>query len=363
MPVTSLSTLDRIAYFRVLRPILWIGLFIAAAEIGLEYRAHVRGWDTLLFGAIRSVHAGPQQSTGSAPGFGPTAHFPFRGPVLERQRPANAVRIWVAAASHGEDIYLPPDVVFPNVIGKKLQLQGVPAQMLNASKAGAGIDGDLAFLRREFERWQPDVVILYQLSLDIGLLSRQFLGPAKKKIASGNADVELSPAASAGEPSWAARLYRKTTSYELLNAVITTRVSAMGLSNDDIGNEARNAFRRKIVRYVDEVRALGAEPVLCTFSVSFPPGATTPVPRDVVLFVHRWTAHLSARGWLAAVEQLNGVIRDVAGDRGVLLVDTASVLTGREALFRDPVHFTPQGHDVMADTIAAALSRMQQRRQ
>jgi hypothetical protein len=142
--------------------------------------------------------------------------------VLEASKPAGALRIWVAAASHGEDIYLPPDVVFPNVMGRKLQLQGVSAQVLNASRAGSAIESDLAFLKREFG-WRPDAVVLYQLSLDIGLLSRRFLGPAKGKFAEGGAE-EQPPAALASEPSWAGRLYRKTTTYELLNAVVTTRI-------------------------------------------------------------------------------------------------------------------------------------------
>jgi hypothetical protein len=210
------------------------------------------------------------------------------------------------------------------------------------------------------------VVVLYQLALDIGVLSRRFLGPAGSKVRKGRAE-DQQPVAPAREPSWGQRLYGTTTSYQLLHNVITARLSALRPSNDDIGKEARAAFRRRLVRFVDEVRALGAEPVLCTFSTSFSPSASALVPDDVVLFVHGYTQHLSARGWLAAVEQLNGMIRDVAEERGVLLVDTAAVLTGREEMFRDLVHFTTEGHRKLADTIAVALfrttARMQRTRQ
>lgn len=357
----TLRALDRSGYFRIMLPILWIGFFLALAEVGLEYRAYVRGWDTLVFGAVRSEHGRPEARSG-APKFGPTADFPFRGPVVKRPKPADTVRIWVAGASHGEDIYLAPEVVFPNVIGSKLQLKGVSAQVLNASRAGTAIDGDLAFLKRDFDQWRPDLVVLYQLSLDIGLLSRRFLGRAGSKASKGGAEGQP-PAAPARQPSWGERLYRKTTSYELLNALVTTRLSALRPSSDDIGTEARAAFRRRLVRFVDEVRALGAEPVLCTFSTSFSPSASAPVPSDVELFVHRYSEHLSARGWLAAVEQLNGVIRDVAQERRVLLVDTVAVLAGREEMFRDPVHFTTEGHGVLADTIVVALSGVTARTQ
>jgi hypothetical protein len=349
------GVVDSAGYFRILRPILWMALFLALVEVALEYRAHRRGWDTAIFGAVRSEHARPEPGAGQ-PKLGPTPDFPFRGPVVKGQKPADTVRIWVAGASHGEDIYLPADVVFPNVIGAKLRLYGVSAEVLNASRAGTAIDGDLAFLKREFERWRPDVVVLYQLSLDLALLSRQFLGPVRGKAAESE-PVDGSRTETTRDASWAGRLYGKTTSYELLNAVVTTRISALQPSNDDIGTEARAAFRRRLTRFVDEVRALGAEPVLCTFSTSFSPTSTAPVPVDVELFAHRFANHLSARGWLAAVEQLNKVIRDVAEDRRTPLVDTATVLAGREEMFRDQVHFTTEGHGVLADTIAIGLLR------
>ncbi len=357
MAVTSSSTSDRGAYFRALRPIFWIGLFLASLEIGLEYRAYLKGWDTPLFGAVRSEHGRSKVLEGSMPAFGPTADFPFRGPVVKGPVPAHTLRIWVASASHGEDIYLPPDVIFPTLIGKKLQLQGLSAQVLNASRAGKAIEGDLALLRREFDQWRPNMVVLYQLSLDIGILSRRYLGPARSKASGRKTDVESPTSVGSGsEPSWGARLFKESTAYSLLNANVTTRLSAAQLLSDDIGSEAREAFRRTLLDFVDGVRALGAEPVLCTFAIGISPTAPAPPPRDLVLYVHRWNEHLSVRGWLAAVEQLNSVIRDVAKDRRVLLVDAAAVLTGREDMFRDPVHFTPAGHSVLAGTIASALS-------
>ena len=233
--------LDRSGYFRILRPILWIGIFLALAEVALEYRAQRRGWDTLIFGAVRSEHGSSEPRSG-LPKFGPTADFPFRGPVVNGPKPADTIRIWVAGASHGEDIYLPPDVVFPNMIRSKLQQQGMSAQVLNASRAGTAIDGDLAFLRRAFDRWQPDVVVLYQLFLDVGLLSRQFLGPVGSKAPERGAEGQP-PAAAAHQRSWAERLYQNTTSYELLNAVVTTRLWSLQPSNDDIGAEAESGVQ------------------------------------------------------------------------------------------------------------------------
>lgn len=333
-------------------------MFLSAIEIGLEYRAYLRGWDTPLFGAVRSEHEHAKLLPGASPEFGPTADFPFRGPVIKEPKPADAFRIWIASASHGEDRYLPPDTIFPTLIGDKLKLQGLSAQVLNASRAGTGINGNLAFLRSEFARWQPDVVVLYQLSMDIASLSRRFLARTESEVVNRNKEgTDRASGAPGGEPSWAARLFKQSTVYALLNANVTTRLSAAQLLNDDIGLAAKEDFRRTLLEFVDGVRALGAEPVLCTFSISISPRSPPPIPRDVALFVYRWNEHLSVRGWLTAVEQLNGVIGDVAEDEHILLVDAAAALTGREDLFRDPVHFSLEGHSVLADTIASALSQ------
>lgn len=355
---SAMLGMRREGYLRMLRPVLWIGLFLLAVEVGVEYRAYLRGWDTKLFGAVRSGHGRSIAAEGPVPVFGPTAEFPFRGPVIDDVKPAGTLRIWIASASHGEDIYLPPDFIFPTLVAKELQTRGIPAQALNASRAGTAIAGDLTRLRREFDRWRPDVVVLYQLSLDIGLLSRRFLAPVGGKGVPPRSNEDLRPpVAPRDDLSWAARLYRGSTTYELLNANVTTRLSAAQLLNDDLGLEAREAFRRTLVDFADGVRALGAEPVLCTFSISASPSSRGAIPPDVVLFVHRWTKHLSARGWLKAVEDLNSVIRDVAREKDALLVDTAAVLTGREDLFRDVVHFTREGHGVIAGAIASVLAR------
>lgn len=343
-------------FLSTLRPIFWIALYLAAIEIGLEYRAYLRGWDTALFGAVRSEHSLSNALDGSAPRFGPTAESPFRGPLIKSPRQANELRIWVASASHGEDIYVPPQSIFPTLIGEELRQKGILAQVLNASRAGTAIQGDLARLTREFDIWRPDVVVLYQLSLDVGLLSRRFLGPARSRATETGSDAETQTTPR-NEPSWAARLFRESTAYSLLNANITTRVSAARILSDDIGADARKAFRRILVDFVDGIRDLGADPVLCTFATSVSPSASTPIPRDVELFVYRWNEHLSARGWLAAIEQLNGVIRDVATEKRALHVDAAAQFTGREEIFRDPVHFSLAGHRALAVAIASALTR------
>jgi lysophospholipase L1-like esterase len=352
-------TPDSFPVYRMLRPVFWVVVFFIFIELGLEVRAHLRGWDTLLYGMVRAEEAGGTSDHGANPAFGPTAHFPFRGPVVGLLKPAGAVRIWVASASHGEDIYLPVESIFPSLIGEGLESAGISAQVLNASRAGTGISGNLAMLKRDFDDWQPDFVVLYQLSMDISILSEQLLAPIGSSVPGQRATDESGPFGEEGNQglSWASRTFEKFTVYELLNAKITTPLSTAQVLNDDLGTEAEASFRRTVEEFVEQVRQLGAEPILCTFATSYSPRAPGPIPRDVVLFVHRWNKHLSARGWLDAIDRLNGVIRAVAQERNVHLVDLEPALTGRQEFFRDPVHFSPAGHRAMAEGIASGLSQ------
>ena len=44
--------------FRLLRILVWIGIYLLMIETGLEMRAYYRGFDTLLFGNFRRAESG-----------------------------------------------------------------------------------------------------------------------------------------------------------------------------------------------------------------------------------------------------------------------------------------------------------------
>ena len=71
----------------------------------------------------------------------------------------------------------------------------------------------------------------------------------------------------------------------------------------------------------------------------------------------RYNPYLKPSGWIKSVHNLNAVIREVARDHNVLLLDLETPLAQQAELFRDPVHFTPAGHEEAARVLAHELGR------
>ena len=342
--------------FRRVAVILWTGLFLVLAEVVVEARASRRGWDTLLFG-----FESPQPTASGERRFGPTPGFPFRSEIIDADREGE-VRIWIASASYAEDIYQPADRIFAHRTQELLRSRGIAARVLNASRAGLTIPRNLATLTSVGPVWHPDLVVLYQLSQDITDLAGDYLG-------SVGAPEAADLLAAAEDPSGAAapvtptapflvRRMEQTTTFALLQGNLTSRVTQARLLQDSLPTAARDAFRARVVAFLDEADRLDAVPVCVTLATSYVVGDVDRVPRDVRLGLLRYNPYLSMKGWLVEVDRLNGTIRSIAASGRCHLVDVAGELAGQPQLFRDFVHFSPKGHERVADVLAEGLEKV-----
>ncbi len=319
-------------------------------------RAHHRGYQSLLFGEGRTRFESKSGTAETTPlEVGPTEEFPFRSRVVSRLKPDGVVRVWFASASHGEDTALPVPDVFPNRMGPFLaEKTGRCIEVLNASRAGLVIADNGKELDSLGPAWGPDYAILYGLSMDLGVLSRQFLTGGT---ASTESDSEQEPGKPvAGFSRRLERLWEETTLYAQLKSNLTTLITRERLLADSIPAAAGDLLRADLNEFVDAALAVGATPVLTTFATSHGWNSSVPLPLTAEQFMVRYNPYLKPSGWVKAIHSLNGVIRDVATARGVMLIDLEGSLTNRPWLFRDPVHFSPQGHEETAEQLAQGLA-------
>lgn len=342
-----------------LRVLFWVALFLLAGEAGLEFRAHLHGWGTPLFGdRAVAADAGGSGPPGDGPAYGPTRGFPFRSAVVPREKRPGVPRIWVASASYGEDVYLPPDEIFPSRLEALLAEAGVPVEVLNASRAGMDTDANTDDLERLGADWRPDVVILYQMSGDINDLSHRLLGGTKSRDDTPPGDPAEDPANDPGEKpeaDWPTRAVESTTLYAQVKANLSSQVVQQRLLADTLGDAGEAAFAHRLRRLVAACRKIGATPVLVTFAASYDRHNLARMPLGVRNGVFRYNQELSMDGWVRTIERYNRVMARVAAETGAGLVDVNAALGGKDAYFRDFVHFTPEGHKIVADTLAAAL--------
>jgi len=330
--------------------VFWIACFLVALELGLEVRARHRGWETLIFGfpvTSESVPAGQQDHQE----FGPTPSFPFRSRIAPQEKVSPNHRYWIASSSHAEDIYLSPSMTFPNVLERLLKEKGSNAVVLNASRAGLDIPQNVNDLRQFGKQWQPDYVILYQMSLSISSIAKRTLSGSRVQ---GAAQPNNQPKA-AGPITWANWLVEHTTIYANVKGQISARIGASRVLVNDLGLKGEQEYVAMLRTFIDTVRSMGSVPVLTTFATSHTRKDLAAFPRDVALGMFKYSSFLSVEGWVVSVERLNATVRRVASEEGVMLIDLESSVAGRHEFFKDFVHFSPAGHEAVAQAIGTAL--------
>lgn len=338
---------------RYLALIAWIVVFLVATEVALETRAHRNGWNTLIYGPVVRVPASGAPSDGalSAVMFGPTDAFPFRSEIVPAAAEPGVERVWIASASHAEDIHLAADVIFPHRLAQLRTDGGRPTEVLNASRAGLSIAANSLMIRDEARSWHPDYAVLYQASIDIGRLA-------------GATEDEVDPAApetgvstGLGGSDWLDRTFESTTTYELLAGTLRARLGTQRVLMDRLSAETIDRYEMLVGEFVSTARAAGIRPVLATFATSHTEADLGSIPDHIVLGVFQFNDQLSMAGWLDAIARANGAVERVAAREGVVVVPIANALTGRPEYFRDLVHFTPSGHARVAETIRATLDQ------
>lgn len=308
----------------------------------------------MIFGFPASEQKVSQQKQGDSE-YGPTASFPFRSRVIPLEMKLENHRYWVASSSHAEDIYLPPSMTFPNVLERFLKEERMSAVVLNASRGGNDIPGNVEDLRQWGFQWRPDYVILYQLSATISSIAKRTLSGTK-----GQGSPAVNHMKKAGGPvTWLNRFVEKTSIYANMKGQVSSRIGASRVLADDLGLQGDQAFISMLQDFIDTTRSIGSVPVLTTFATSHTRKQLAVFPNDIALGLFKYSSFLSVEGWVTSVERLNAVVRRVASQQGIMLIDVEGAVAGRPEFFRDFVHFTPAGHEAVARTMRDALIKLE----
>lgn len=287
--------------------------------------------------------------------FGPTDSFPFRSEIVTPEKAAEAdLSIWIASASHGKDTNYPPEVIFPNNICSLLSSSTKKCIVLNASSSGTGVQGNLDTFTADYGTWKPKYVLLYQMSIDLIDLSGVYLGNGIVDSGSKSNRAAHDTPFTQRINAYLNRYFQNTFIYRDAREFIgsTTLLSAP-LANG-LPAAANHEFREMLEHFVTTVRKEGATPVLCTFAASFNLSNENSMNYRTRTWMLFWDEYLSPHGWLQTIATWNNIIRSVAKQRGLPLVDLAKQIGGHPYLFKDPVHFTEEGHLAVARAIVAS---------
>jgi hypothetical protein len=332
--------------FSLLRVLVWGLAYLLFLESALEIRAHSRGFDTIVFGTF-------QRQDISVPEHQPTPSHPHATLTSNlSDKKIGETRYWIASSSHAEDSYLSREMIFPSRLERLLQKPGMPATVINASHAGMDIEANRAELASRGANAKPDVVILYQMSTQITKLSKQLLSGKHPGSSKAKGPDNSRPEA---QPGRIAQVYENTSLFALLKGNVSSRLTGQRVLADSLGESADLEFERQVNAFVNAARQIGAQPVLCTFATSHTQKHMPNVPREVTDLLFRYNVYLSLSGWLETITRFNQILKRVAEEQHIRLVDIDTMVSGHPEYFRDFVHFTPEGHERVAETIFAAL--------
>lgn len=321
--------------------------FLLLVETALEVRHYRKGFSTLLFGqkeSARHLDAGDAAS-------GPTPEFPFRSAVVQVTKPPNSVRLWVASASYAAAVDLPPSASFANQLCRTFSAaHGKPCQTLNNSAAAWTTTENIEQIKRFGARWQPDFVVLYEMSNDIEYYSGKHLDTPRTLWTFDNGIFDSVRAVLQG-------ILERTSLYSHVRHYIGGSVLLSAQLPASLPEKAVGDFRMRLEAFIRECRNIGATPVLLTFAASNDVRSMQSMPLDYKFQVLRYNGNLSPEGWVHTIDRFNEIIRQVGSENDVIVADVAAHLDRRAEYYKDFFHFTPQGHAAMAALIGSLLSR------
>lgn len=313
--------------------LLWMLGFLVATEVALEWRAEQRGFDTLLFS-----HDDDPAIIGSPP---------FRNPPVSQIKSPGTLRLWLMGASHAQDVYQPLDVIFPNRICAHLDF---PCELINASDAGADLTDNLVVFNRYADHYQPDLVLIYQGSIEIQALSKQaFSGQASDATSTSSQSVYSSTL------SAVRRAFESTTVFAHLTQEIRTRLMAAKQLQNAIPESEWQAFRERMKRSIEQIHSRGAQVALITFAARYREQEVQQFSDELFRSQLRYNPHLSKQGWLNSIKRLNSELELLATALELPLIRIAEQTSGQEQFFRDFSHFSRAGHEHVAQKIAQQL--------
>ena len=278
----------------------------------------------------------------------------YRGPEIRADH--GQMRVVTYGASETFGIYEDPGQEFSRVLERDLNTAAHTGdfEVVNAGMPGMRVGSGISFLREIGATLHPKAVIIYPTPTHYIGVTRPYCGRSA-----------LAPSVPERQPPELRVLAKaRDRLKELLPPRVLTWARKAQIAwevhdrtvLDDVAPQSLAAFRADLECAVRTSREIGAVPIVVTHANRF---AATASPDDDY-WLTGWRLQypvLRQEGLLPLEANANVVIRSVAHEQGVPLVDAASTLSGDTSNFADHAHFTDAGSARMAGLLAIAVLR------
>lgn len=274
----------------------------------------------------------------------------FRGPELPIEKPAGTVRI---AFLGGSTTYCAEvssnEATWPHLVAAALgeRYDDVQFEYINAGVPGYSAPISLKNLRTRVAAYQPDIIVVYHATNDLSWHSYQ--AAESSGIAMKRAEQNR---------FW-------LSEYSLLSHLIELNLKILLLRNETVAKpekltvDARSLaapFEADMRALVQAAKSVAPVVAVATFSVQYRRNQTSEVQARAASTSLYYMPYMSVEGLLDSFEAYNAVIRAVADEEAILLIDGEETIPGDSVHFNDSVHFTDAGSAAMAERVTRALT-------
>ncbi len=281
----------------------------------------------------------------------------YRGRDFAREKPPGVTRIIFYGGSSVFDTALPEGEDWPHEVGRLLRDKGIDEiEIINAGIPGHASFDAVGRFFAEGHLFSPDYVVFYgawndmkQFPSDRPLL-RQLQPYRTDKNPLLNYNNRLDQFLCENSQLYV-RL-RHNYYIKKLNVTPEGAVRQRPKNADKITSSALSQYRLGLETFVDIARNIRARPILITEARL----ATKRNPDNPKF----WYAHriLPHEFILDSFSKADEIMLSVARAKGVVVIDAAETMTGKEEFFEDHIHLTPRGSNVLASIVAEELFKV-----
>lgn len=273
----------------------------------------------------------------------------FRGPEIPLPKPDAVIRIAFLGASTTYCAEVRSnDMVWTHLVTEQLKQRwpSLKFDYVSGGVPGYGVNHSLQNLKYKITPLKPDIIVIYHTAND---LSSNTFELAKKK---GLVEQQTGKGL-----LWLSKYSLLSYLIEKNLRVIISQKKAFDQSRklEFEAQEITETFRNDLNVLVQESKKVSPIVAIATFSARLRENQSKKEKIEAVVTSLYYMPYMTIDGLIRGYKSYNDVIRSVANQQNIILIDNNNMIPGDGTHFNDSVHFKDRGSELMARRVFAGL--------